>query len=86
MQLTSEQKKSILHLTGMSKELLEKAIKTSTLSSFGGNDYTAKNFSDRFNYSIEIYSDKCVVDMWHRMTDDAQWEITPSGEYEEQEE
>lgn len=85
MQLTHNQKKSILQLTGMSEELLEEAISSDTLNEFGGND-SADNFSDKFHYSIKVYSDKCVVDMWHRMTSDSQWEITPSGEYEEQEE
>lgn len=79
MIITDIQKEAILELTDMSVELLDEAIYTDTLSGFGGNE-GAENFSDAFNYSITEKNGECILDIWHRMTSDSQFKVTPSGE------
>lgn len=79
MKLTDKQKEAILEITDMSAELLDEAISSDTLSEFGGNE-GAENFSDAFNYSITEKNGECILDIWHRMTSDSQFKVTPSGE------
>ena len=79
MKLTDTQKETILEITGMSNSVLDEAIAAGTLDGFGGNE-GAENFSDAFNYSITEKNGECILDIWHRMTSDSQFKVTPSGE------
>lgn len=79
MKLTDKQKEAILGLTDMSVEVLDEAIATDTLDSFGGND-GAENLSDAFNYSLTEENGECILDIWHRMSSASQFKITDSGE------